>query len=254
MEALFSISLPKHFQSYRGEIYRIVEGQHFIATRKLVDSDGEQNILEEILDASKPKAPTSNARGELHYLLYTPFRYPPLKSGGRFHTRTEQSIFYGSQELKTSMAEVAYGKFLFLQDTDAELEPMQVPHTHFVAKVKSKKTLLLTTAPFDAYHDAISHPASYAASQRLGNAMRDAGTELFAYDSARHPGGVNVGLFSVEAFQQNKPVQGKDRNWSVYISADTVEFKRAHVSDNDKESHVFALDDFCIDGKFAAAA
>lgn len=30
-------------------------------------------MLETILDAAKPKAPMRNARGRLHYLLYTPF-------------------------------------------------------------------------------------------------------------------------------------------------------------------------------------
>ena len=139
MEELPSINLVKNFASYSGEIYRIVEGQHFIATRKLVDSNEEQHILEEILDASKPPAPTSNKRGGLHYLLYTPFRYPPLKSGGRFHTLLEQSIFYGSEELKTSMAEVAYGRFLFMNHSEAQFAPMQVPDTHFRVQIKSEK-------------------------------------------------------------------------------------------------------------------
>lgn len=254
MTALDSIKLKQHRISYTREIYRLVEGQHYISTRPLVDSDEEHDVLEAILDASKPTAPTHNAQGPLHYLLYTPFRYPPLKTGGRFHTRIEQSIFYGSEELQTSMAEVAYGRFLFMQHSAAELAPMQVPYTHFVASVKSEKTLQLTKAPFDTHRAVLSHPTSYGASQAFGARMRQKDVELFTYYSARNPDGVNVGLFSVEAFQQNQPVKGKDGHWSVYISDDTVEFKRPHLSDNAKESHVFRHADFCIDGKFSAAA
>jgi len=254
MEELLSLNLGKNFTSYSGEIYRIVEGQHFIATRKLVDSDEEQRILEEILDTSKPYAPTSNERGELHYLLYTPFRYPPLKTGGRFHTRLEQSIFYGSEELKTSMAEVAYGRFLFMHHSEAEFAPMQVPYTHFMAQVKSAKSILLNSTPFKEHREAISHPSSYAASQSLGVAMRKAGTELFTYHSTRNPDGINVGLFSIEAFSNNKPVPGKDVHWEVFITPDSVEFKRAHFGDNQTEAHIFPLENFCINGVFASAA
>jgi len=254
MSALALIDLASHFKTYAGEIFRLVEGQHFIATRKLVDSDDEQRILEDILDASKPSAPVSNKRGELHYLLYTPFRYPPLKAGGRFHTRFEQSIFYGSQDLKTAMAEVAYGRFLFMSHSDAQFAPMQVPYTHFVVRVKSTQSLLLQNLPFTQHREAISQPSSYNASQTLGSAMRECGTQIFTYLSARQNGGVNVGLFSVEAFAQNKPVSGKDGHWEVFITSNSVEYHRARATDNHKEAHVFTLNTFCNDGKFVAVA
>jgi hypothetical protein len=240
MKALLEDNLAKHFKSYSGKIFRLVEGQHFISTRKLVDSDDEQRLLEEILDAAKPLAPTSNKRGDLHYLLYTPFRYPPLQSGSRFHTRLEQSIFYGAEDLQTAMAEIAYGRFLFMRHSAAELKPIQVPYTHFVAKVKSQKSLHLTEAPFSKYKSKISHKSSYAEAQRLGAVMRNFGTELFTYFSARNANGINVGLFSVEAFAQNKPVAGCELHWSVFITAKNVEFRRAHLLGKQREVHVFS--------------
>lgn len=249
-----AIQLDTYITDYENELYRIVEGQHYISTRPLVDSDEEHDILEAILDASKPLAPTQNSNGPLHYLLYTPFRYPPLKSGGRFHTRIEQSIFYGSQELKTAMAEVAYGRMLFMVDTHANLKPMQVPYTHFVAKVKSQAALLLTNEPFAQHRSELSHPSSYEQSQRLGKKMREAGVELFTYFSARNQSGINVGLFSVEAFKHNTPIKGKEEHWSVYVSSEVVEFKRPHLSDNKKESHSFCYKDFCVNGAFPVAA
>ena len=250
MAELLSLNLEEYFCSYENEIYRIVEGQHFIATRKLVDNDEEQAILEEILDQSKPPVSTRNSHGQLHYLLYTPFRYPPLKSGGRFHTRLEQSIFYGSESLPTSMAEIAYGRFLFMQHTAARFPSMQVPYTHFVAKVKSGKSVLLTHKPFDVEESRISSATSYAYSQALGASMRKAGVELFSYFSARARRSINIGLFSQEAFKANKPVAGKEKHWSVFISPETIEFQRPHINDNRKETHVFAAQDFFVGGKF----
>lgn len=240
----------KQIGHYENEIIRLVEYQHYIATRKLVDSDEDQAILEQALDQSKPAAPTRNRRGQLHYLLYTPFRYPPLKSGGRFHTRLEQSLFYGAEDLQTAMAEVAFGRFLFFRHTQAVCEPMTVPYTHFVARVRSDKAVRLTHAPFAVWRARISDPASYAESQVLGRAMREAGVELFSYFSARHPEGVNVGLFSVDAFAQNKPVAGKDKRWDVFMTAELVEFQRASITGKARESHVFKAQAFQVAGRF----
>ena len=72
----------------RVDPWRAVEGQHVISTRKLVDTDDEQRVLEELLEGSKP--PLRPDESELHYLLFTPFRYPPLRWGSRFGTRAER--------------------------------------------------------------------------------------------------------------------------------------------------------------------
>lgn len=45
-----------------------------------------------------------------HYLLATPFRYPPLKVVG---TRSEPSLFYGWPETRTVPAEAASYRFVF---------------------------------------------------------------------------------------------------------------------------------------------
>ena len=71
---LLSSDLTRHFHGYEKDIYRLVEGQYYIATRKLVDSLTEQDVLERILNTSKPAAPMHNVHGSLHYLLFTPFR------------------------------------------------------------------------------------------------------------------------------------------------------------------------------------
>jgi hypothetical protein len=244
--------IQNHFTDYANPIFRIVEGQDFIVTRKLVDNDHEHDILEQVIEDSKPTAPENNRQGKLHYLLFTPFRYPPLKEGGRFHTRIEQSIFYGAETLHTAMAEIAYGRFVFMQHSEAKLATMEVPHTHFVVEVASKKSVLLHRPPFDAQRQQISDPASYRYSQQLGAALRGAGVELFTYESARtfHKNRINVGLFSPEAFASNRPIAGE--HWGVVVTQEKIEFSRRHWADNDTERYVFVREDFCVDGVFPA--
>src|SRR5450631_122879 len=77
--------------------WRAVEDQSVNATHKLVDSDAEQTLLEALIDGAKPPWPASERMRGLHYLLSTPFRYPPLRHGSRFGTRAERGIFYGSE-------------------------------------------------------------------------------------------------------------------------------------------------------------
>ena len=80
------------------EAHRMVEAQHRVATQKLVDDSAEQQILEELLERAKPPAPDDAPPG-MHYLLRTPFRYPPLRHGSRFGSRAERGIFYAARDL-----------------------------------------------------------------------------------------------------------------------------------------------------------
>ncbi|MGQ0654347.1 MAG: RES domain-containing protein, partial [Betaproteobacteria bacterium] len=63
-------------------MWRAVEWQHIAATTKLVDSQAEQEMLEDILEETKPPAPSG--MGPMDYLLATPFRYRPPPGGSRF--------------------------------------------------------------------------------------------------------------------------------------------------------------------------
>ena len=92
-------------RALRASPWRAVEAQHQVSTRKLVDSADEQALLEELIDRAKPPDMTG---GKTHYLLATPFRYPPLRHGSRFGTRHERGIWYGSETRAAVFAEVAY--------------------------------------------------------------------------------------------------------------------------------------------------
>lgn len=200
---------------------RVVESQFVTSTRKLVDSDAEQALLESLIDTAKPPLPAG--MGKLHYLLSTPFRHPPLRYGSRFGRRTERSLFYGSAGVEVALAEVAYYRFVFLEGTRAKLPLLQTEHTAFTAKIAAKQFVDLSREPFVRFENEICSKTSYAQSQQLGTEMRGAGIDAFAYRSARDPGrGLNYGLFT-PAFASRTPTGFQ--NWICSASRDLVELK-----------------------------
>ncbi len=210
---------------YEGEPWRVVEAQHRISTRKLVDSDAEQGVLEALLDGVKPPVPPDPALASLHYLLYTPFRHPPLKHGSRFGSRRERSLFYGSERLPTAFAEVAYYRLLFLEESEANLSPIMVELTAFRAVVASGRAVDLTATPFDVSRPSLISRSSYRVTQGLGRDMRSDGVELVRFESARDPRrGANVGIFDAVVFQTSRP-RGL-QTWYCVATNDTVELSR----------------------------
>jgi hypothetical protein len=201
--------------------WRVVEAQHEVSTRKLVDSADEQALLESLIERVKPPA-IGSARQ--HYLLTTPFRYPPLRHGSRFGTRTERGLWYGSETLRTAFVEVAYYRLLFLEGTRAALAPLSASLTAFSVRAHTANGVDLVAPPFAAFRDAIASPASYVTSQALGAAMRAAGVELFRFPSARDADGVNIAAFTPTVFGRAEP-RGLQR-WHAVASTEMVEFTR----------------------------
>ena len=228
--------------------WRVVEAQHQVSTRKLVDTVDEQILLEELIDRAKPPDQT---RGRLHYLLATPFRYPPLPHGSRFGGRHERGIWYGSESRRTAFAEVAYYRLLFLEGTRAELEPVSTQLTAFTVRAHTQRGVDLVSPPFDAFRRTIASPTRYDAAQALGRAMRDAGVELFRYPSARDSeGGVNVGAFAPTVFGGARP-RGLE-TWHCTAMRARVELaKRDYFA---RESFTFPRDAFLVDGSLPAPA
>jgi hypothetical protein len=194
-----------NFRTLNLDAWRVVESQHITSTRKLVDSDAEQELLEQLVDRVKPPTPTGDKFTRLHYLLFTPFRHPPLRHGSRFGAKTEPGIWYGSRSLESSFAEVAYYRLLFLDGTTATIEPLIVELSAFTAAIASRRAADLTRLPFSVHAKSLTSKTSYVATQGLGREMRAAGVEAFLYSSARDAKhGVNIGLF-VPAFAKKAP-------------------------------------------------
>jgi len=197
-----------------------------VATRTLVDSSDELDILEELIETRKPPSSAPRRRA-LHFLLHTPFRYPPLRHGSRFGTAAEPSLWYGSKELETAFAETAYYRFLFLEGTAAVLAPIHAVVTAFRAEVATPRGIDLTRPPYDAYRAKISSKSDYRASQALGKAMREAGVQAFRYSSARVEKGTNLALFSVQAF--SSPTPTSVQNWHTVTDRAAMELTSLDV-------------------------
>lgn len=189
-----------------GTVYRIVESQEQVATHHLVDDLEEQALLENLLESTKPPPPEKSA--QFHYLLFTPFRYPPLKYGSRFGSKHEPSLFYGSRSLQTALAECAFYRLYFWRGMTIPppSEQITTQHTAFTATIKTTEGLQLQAPPFKRYQATLTHRSSYQATQQLGLAMRENQISAFEYESARDSdGGINVGLYNLSALRNKKP-------------------------------------------------
>lgn len=226
-----------------GTLLRLVESQEQVATNQLVGSLERQALLESMLEATKP--PLRRGSESLHYLLATPFRYPPLKHGSRFGTRSEPSLLYGSLEVRTVLAEAAYYRFVFWHGmARPPAGKLDTQHTLFGAAYRTARGLRLQAAPFDRHRAELASPSDYHASQAAGSAMRAAGIEAFEFVSARDPeAGINVALFTPRALARPDPVS--QDAWLCELSGERVRFRAARG----REVHDFPLGLFAVAGR-----
>ena len=214
-----------HVQKLSCKAWRVVEAQHISSTRNLVDTLDEHDVLENLIERVKPPLP--KAASAYHYLLATPFRYPPLEYGSRFGGRFEPSLWYGSLALQTALCEVAYYRFLFINASEADFGMINVAMTAYAAKITSTHAVDLTKAPFAAFEEQISSPATYEHSQLLGPELRESNIDSFLYRSARaEKPATNIALFSVSAFAEKSPIPDTLQTWQCYTTSQQVEFVR----------------------------
>jgi hypothetical protein len=228
--------------------WRVVEAQHQVSTRKLVATDAEQALLEELIESVKPPDATA---GRLHYLLSTPFRYPSLRHGSRFARRGERGVWYGADEIRTAFAEAAYYRLLFLEGTSADLGAVETQLTVFRAAVRTQRGVDLTLPPFDAFRGVLAAKDRYDEPQALGAAMRADSVEVFRFESARDvAGGRNVGVLSPAAFGRARP---RDlQTWHCTATRGRVEMvKRDYF---ERSSFAYPREDFLVGGRLPAPA
>lgn len=235
---------PKQIKKVCGQLFRLVESQQQVATLSYVDTLAEQAVLEQLLENVKPALP--EATESLHYLLKSPFRYPPLQWGSRFGSVFEPGIFYGACSVTSTLAESAYYRFIFWYSIGAAAPKNSLRSQHSLLSVgySSAKAVALHQPPFNAYSAELTAKTNYQHSQQLGTAMRNAGVELFEYQSARDPNqGICVGLFSPKAFTSTKP--DNTSPWLCELSADLVVFKQQ----GEAELYAYPLELFLLDGQ-----
>jgi hypothetical protein len=234
----------KNIKEIKKLAWRIVETQEMMATRKLVDSFEEYQILENLIEEAKPILQSEVKL--FHPLLYTPFRYPPLQYGSRFGDRLQPSLWYGSFSINSVLAEKAFYQLNFLRGSKADFGLVESLLTLFSSQIKTKKGIHLELEPFSEYVAEISSPTSYQISQQLGLYMREASIEAFTYQSARDPQrGINIGLFTPTAFVHKQPNKTSFQTWQCLANKNVVEFMQSSAIKN--ESTIFPLETFLID-------
>ena len=244
----------------QGTAYRVVESQEEIATTRLVDNIPEQARLEELLERAKP----ARAKGtnDLHYLLATPFRYPPLKHGSRFGRAFERSLFYGAMTINTALAETAFYRFVFVGHvTEPFPKPLQTVHTVFGARVRSEHGVRLQAPEWQELHQDLTHPSSYTMTQKLGTEMRERGVCCFQFLSARarQAGlydlpyeacdgmeGINVALFEPSALKDRKP---RESSRLIVVTGPESVSMSLSLADGSRQVSEFALSRFLVNGK-----
>jgi len=227
-----------------GAPWRLVEGQHVIATRNLVDTPAEHEVLEALLEASKP--PRMPGTERLHYLLATPFRYPPLRHGSRLGTRFERGIWYGAEEPVTAMAEVAFHRLCFLADTRAALLATQTEHTLFRARIDARPGIDLRAARLRRWHRSLLDPTSWSMGQVIGSRLRGIGVKACRLGSARHPGGTVVAVFEPSAFAARSPDAASLQTWHCDATRERVVLTRRGTLV--REEHEFRAERFGVHG------
>jgi hypothetical protein len=201
----------------------MVEAQHVASTMKLVDDAAEQDLLETLLEGGKPPRPV--AAETLHYLLASPFRYPPREGGSRFRGPTDPGVFYGAQQLRTACAELGYWRWRFLRDA-IELERLDpVAHTAFKVELATV-AVDLRTPPFDADAALWTDPADYRATQAFARVAREAAVGAIVYRSVRDPQPAwCVAVLGPRAFARSAPAP-RMQTWWLAVQRDAAVWRR----------------------------
>lgn len=246
------LEIPYEVEILKKTAFRIVEDQARSSTRKLVDTPSEHEILERLLEKNKPNIKfygDEAAFAGLHYLLFTPFRYPPLPRGSRFARKIERNLFYSALDLETAFCEKAYHRLSFLLASEGNIGGKLVDCTVFQIKIITKKGLDLCQMPFLAFRDQISSPISYEVSQALGSKLRNDGVEAFLSYSARsQQNGKNLNVFTPLAFAKNPAIEETFQRFGCYATKSTVEFYSKHNPKGDPV--VFNKEYFMVNGVF----
>ena len=200
-----------------GQIWRIVENQEEAATRRITRSAEEQSRLEALLDLNKPAYLPGTE--QLHWLLKTPFRYPPLRHGSRFGTAFAPGILYGSRELATAMTESAVYLWLF-RAGPTELGPLTRicdGRTAIEFSISHDQVSDLTADTVQRYRTRISAPDDYSFSQELGARLRDNHTAAIWFHSARTTSGINCAVLDPQAIPVGtRPTQ---QHWQLQLDS-----------------------------------
>ncbi len=231
-----------------GSFWRAVEAQHFKSTMKLVDSQADQEILEEEIEALKPPIP-SECR-HLDYLLFTPFRYGArYPSGSRFRRAgLTKGVLYCCASPATAMAEMIFLRLLFFSESPGTpLSGNPAEYTAFAVVLATGAALNLTAPPLNRDASVWHALADYAPCQAFADIARACSAEVIQYESVRDPGrGMNLAALSPLAIAS--PTNVEMQSWHLQFQRKVVWAK----CEAPKESMTFDLASFLQDPRLTA--
>lgn len=225
-------ALASEARPWQGAGWRAVEAQHRVATMVLVQGDlQDQALLEDILDVVKPPMP--KGAQVLHWLLATPFRHWPTKSGSRFRRREDPGVFYGAETRRTAAAESGYWRLRFWLDSDGlKQRSAAVELTLFELHAAASAALDLTLPPLSNDRDAWMQRADYTATQALAVSARAASVDAIRYASVRDAQGVCFALLTPQVFKNvSSPYRHVQQSWSLTIAPPNTVVWQRHLED-----------------------
>jgi hypothetical protein len=209
--------------SGKADLWRAVEAQHVISTMRLVESAADQEVLERMLEESKPTLPVG-ARN-LAFLLSTPFRYVS-RWPSRFRPAGEPGIWYGAEKVETACAEVGYWRWRFQMDSDGlRARRVFIEFTMFQARIAGV-VVDLTGPPWARAKKLWMHPSDYTACHEMAAAAREREVQWIRYASVRDPThGICGAALEPRALSLPRPTL--QQTWAARVQADMVAFSHS---------------------------
>lgn len=213
-------ALSSNFVSLDTTAWRVVEAQHVVSTMKLVDTLEEQELLEAVLEETKPPMPPMPEG--IHYLLSAPFRYSRRNAfPSRFRrSYSETGVFYAAASPEAAIAEIVFYRRLFFAESPTTPIPLNpAEYTAFAVQLQTDKAIDLTRPPLSEDAKSWTDPEDYSACQILADEARAAGIEVIAYTSVRDSlRRLNFAVFSPVAFAQLSP--SSQQTWRIWLRSD----------------------------------
>ncbi len=208
---------------YRGNVWRMIEGQVRPATMRIVDTDAEQSVLEDILEAAKPPVP--GPCQHLDYQFWSPFRYGRYPRASRFRRAgPTPGVWYGAEHALTAVAESAWGALRFFAASKGTPMPRwPVEYTGVMADIGARAAADLT-APDWAGRGKWTDPEDYGDCLALADRLRARGGQAIRYASVRDADTrANLAVLDCAAFAQSAPIARQ--TWHILLRPNLV---RAH--------------------------
>jgi hypothetical protein len=237
-------TIAAHQAPWSGRAERMVDSQLFVQLRKITASADEADRLDQLIDSVKPPVPPACAG--LDPLIASAFRHPPLHHGSRFGTVREPSLWYGALDRTALWAEAAYYAFLFIAESGAVVidHGLLLPRTSYAVTPSSPAHISLDSDRGSYDQARLMDPADFAWTQRLGTALRAAGTTSWSTRSARDPaGGRNLVVADPTVFAQQAP--SDIVNHQLYLTPRSCEIREARPRSSPV---VYPLEAFTCDG------